>query len=549
MPLFEMEASPRGRLRVFLRAQLPFALGVIYIAALTTLVEPARWGAWPMIAGVVLTVVATLGALAVPWERIHRSWMITVAALDLLAVAFFRAEIGASVAAVTILSLFPILWLAYGFPWYGMIAGVLGGAFITSFRFFYTSDWPDTAVEWANVVSFPILIIGVAVIVFVAAGTLRRNGVRLAAASRAQAEALRDAKDAEAIALGILNTVSAGVAFFDAEGRLDVANTTAREMTVVAGFRLDIPPYSGENAFAADRVTRIPYDEQIIPRALRGEAIEDHLEWIGPPDSQIAIIASSGQVRREDGELLGTVVVAYDVTELADAIEVREQFLRTVSHELRTPITSITGFLDLIDDAVDPADTKVRGYIDIVTRKTNDLLDRVRDLLAANDSNKVLDWVETDAARICRAASERVAALAQTRNVRIELTGPEALPVHADQEQLTIAVAELLTNAIKFGAADAAVILRYGVAKGRVMLAVTNTGQGLTLSEQRRAFDRFYRAPYARAQAIQGFGLGLTNARAIVAAHGGHIHIESEPGERTTFTLEIPQHPYPLSSP
>lgn len=549
MALFEMEASPKGRMRVFLRAQLPFALGVIYIAALTTLVEPERWEAWPMIVGVVLTVVATAGAIAVPWEKLHRSWMILIAAVDIIAVAFFRAEIGADVAAVTILSLFPILWLAYGFRWYGMIVGVVGAAFITSFRFFYTSDWPDTAVEWANVVSFPILIIGVAIIVFVAAGNLRRNGVRLAAASRAQAEALRDARDAEAIALGILNTVTAGVAFFDAEGRLDVANTTARQMTAVAGFRLDIPPYSGENSFAADRVTRIPDDEQIIPRALRGEAIEDHLEWIGPPDSQIAIIASSGQVHRDDGELLGTVIVAYDVTELADAIEVREQFLRTVSHELRTPITSITGFLDLIDEAVDPADTKVHGYIDIVTRKTNDLFDRVRDLLAANDGNKILDWTETDAARISRAAAARVVALAEAQGVRIELTGPEALPVHADEEHLTIAVAELLTNAIKFGDADAAVILRCGVVKGRVMLAVTNSGQGLTLSEQRRAFDRFYRAPYARAQAIQGFGLGLTNARAIVAAHGGHIHIESEPGVRTTFTLDIPQHPYPVSRP
>lgn len=543
MPLFEMEASPRGRLRVFLRAQFPFALGVAYIAAVTALVAPALFTEWPVIAGLALTAIATVASIFFPWERHHRSALILVAALDIVAVAFLRAEVFQVVPAVTILSLFPILWLAYGFRWYGIIVGIAGAAFITSFRFFYTSEWPNTPVEWANVVSFPILIIGVAIIVFVAAANLRRNGVRLASASRAQTEALREAKDAEAIALGILNTVTAGVAFYDAEGRLDVANTTAQAMTLAAGFRLDTPPYSGENAFTADRVTRIPPDQQIIPRALRGEMIEDHLEWIGPPDSQVAIIASSGQVRREEGELLGTVVVAYDVTELADAIEVREQFLRTVSHELRTPITSITGFLDLIDDAVDPADTKVHGYIDIVTRKTNDLLDRIRDLLAANDSIKVLNGADTDAARIAHASAARVTSLAESHGVTVEIIGPAVAPVHADGEQLTVALAELLTNAIKFGDASAAVQLRYGVERGRVTLAVTNSGQGLTMPEQRRVFDRFYRAPYARAQAIQGFGLGLTNARAIVAAHGGNIHIDSRPGERTTFTIDVPQRP------
>ncbi|GAB3156901.1 hypothetical protein GCM10027058_31360 [Microbacterium neimengense] len=547
MPLFEMEASPKGRMRVFGRTQLPFALGAVLIAVVAALVDPSLLGRWPMLTGFALTAVATGAAVAVPWERLHPSAMISIAVLDIVTVAFLRAELAPLVPAVTILSLFPLLWLAYGFRWYGMVVAVIGAAFITSFRFVYISRWPSNPAEWANVVTFPVLILGVAVIVYVAANQLRRNSRRLADAARAQAEALRDAKDAEAIALGILDTVTAGVAFYDADGRLDVANTTARRMTEIAGFRLDTPPYSGENAFTADRITRIPDDEQIIPRALRGETIDDHLEWIGPPDSQVAIIASSGRVHREDGVLLGTVIVAYDVTELADAIEVREQFLRTVSHELRNPITSITGFLDLIYEAVEPADTKVHGYIDIVTRKTNDLLDRVRDLLAANDGAKSPNWTNNDTASLVGEAVERARSLADSKDVIVQVTGPDSLPVFADGEQLTIAITELLTNAIKFGDESAVVAIRYGLVGRRVTIAVTNTGHGITPSEQRRAFDRFYRAPFARAEAIQGFGLGLTNVRAIVAAHGGHIHIDSVHGEHTTFTLDVPQHPYTVS--
>lgn len=547
MPLFEMEASPRGRMRVFGRTQLPFALGAALIAIVSALVDPSLLGSWPMVTGFVLTALATCAAIAIPWERLHPSAMISLAALDIVAVALLRAELAPLVPAVTILALFPLLWLAYGFRWYGMLVAVVGAAFITSFRFVYISRWPSNPAEWANVVTFPALILGVAVIVYIAANQLRRNGARLAAASRAQSDALRDARDAEAIALGILNTVSAGVAFYDAAGRLDVANTTARRMTDVAGFRLDTPPYSGENAFSADRITRIPDDEQIIPRALRGETIDDHLEWIGPPDAQVAIIASSRRVHREDGVLLGTVVVAYDVTELADAIEVREQFLRTVSHELRNPITSITGFLDLIDEAVDDSDTKVHEYIDIVTRKTNDLLDRVRDLLAANDGTRPPNWGNNDTAAIIREAAARTRGLADGHDVVVQVTGADSLPVFADGEQLTSAITELLTNAIKFGDRGGVVAVRYGIVGRRVTIAVTNTGHGITTGEQRRAFDRFYRAPYARSQAIQGFGLGLTNVRAIVAAHGGHIHIDSVQGEHTTFTLDVPQHPYTIT--
>jgi signal transduction histidine kinase len=548
MPLFEMEASPRGRMRVFLRTQLPFTLGTALVALVSALIDPSLLGRWPMVAGLTLTALATCAALAIAWERLHPSAMISIAVLDIVTVAFLRAELAPLVPSVTILALFPLLWLGYGFRWYGMLVAVIGAAFVTSFRFAYVARWPSTPAEWANVFTFPALILGVVVIVYVAANQLRRNGARLAAASRAQAEALRDARDAEAIALGILNTVTAGVAFYDAAGRLDVANTTARRMTEIAGFRLDTPPYSGENAFAADRVTRIPGDEQIIPRALRGETIDDHLEWIGPPDSQVAIIASSGRVHREDGMLLGTVVVAYDVTELADAIEVREQFLRTVSHELRNPITSVTGFLDLIDEAVDDSDTKVHDYIDIVTRKANDLLDRVRDLLAANDGDKTPNWSNNDTAALVGEALERTRSLADSKDVVVQVTGPDSLPVFVDGDQLTNAIAELITNAIKFGDQSSVVTVRYGIVGRRVTIAVTNTGHGISPGEQRRAFDRFYRAPYARAQAIQGFGLGLTNVRATVVAHGGHIHIDSVRDEHTTFTLDVPQHPYTVSA-
>lgn len=539
MTLLEMK-SVRGRFRVFTLTQLPFVSGVAFLTAVTALARPSLLGTWPVLLGIALSAAATIASLLVPWEKHAASSMVTVAVVDLVAVALLRAELLPVVPAVTILAIFPIWWLAYGFPWCGTVIAVLGAGFITSFRFAYVGAWPATALEWANVVTLPTFIIGVAIIASTAAGHLRRKSWKLEQAHRAQVAALEEARNAESIARGILNTVNAGIAFYDEHGRLDAANGYAYQLAEMVGFRLDEPPYSGDGVLAADRVSPIPHHEQIIPRSLAGETVADHLEWIGAPDSQVAILASSNQVYREDGRFLGTVVVAHDVTELLEAVEVREQFLRTVSHELRTPITSITGFLDLIDDAIPAEDTRLRRYLDVVTRRTNDLLHRVSDLLAANDTPKAVYVTDFDLRHVIDDAVLRVASLAERRSSQIEIAGPDLLLTHGDRAQLTSAIAELLTNAIKFGTPHAPITLSFESHGGRVMISVTNEGHGITHAEQRQVFDRFYRTRYARSHEIQGFGLGLTEVRAIAVAHHGRVRIDSEPGTRTTITLDLP---------
>ncbi|WP_292901959.1 PAS domain-containing sensor histidine kinase [Microbacterium sp.] len=532
--------SVRGRVRVFTLTQLPFISGIAFIVAITAIAQPSVLLTWPVLLGIALAAAATIASLAVPWERHAPSWMIIVAVSDIISVAFLSAELLTVVPAVTILAIFPIWWLAYGFPWFGSVIAVFGAGFITSFRFVYAGAWPSTALEWANVVALPTFTIGMAIVAWAAARNLRRKSWKLEKAHRARATALDEAQNAESIALGILNAVNAGVAFYDNQGRLDIANGIAHQLAGSVGIRLDRPPYAGEGVLAADRVTPIPPDEQILPRALRGEKIDNHLEWVGPPESQVALLTSSDQVFRQDGRFLGTVIVAYDVTELMEALEVREQFLRTVSHELRTPITGITGFLDLIDDAIPPEDTRLRRYLEVVTRRTNDLLDRVSDLLAANDSHKTLCVTDFDLRAVVDDAVLRVAPLAERRSSPIEIVGPDHLPARGDRGHLTTAIAELLTNASKFGTPHGLITLAFEARGDRLTIAVTNDGHGITHVEQRRVFDRFYRTSYARAHEIQGFGLGLTDVRAIVAAHQGQIRIDSEADGRTTITLDLP---------
>lgn len=534
-----MEVRSRGRARVFLRAQLPFILGVLFLVGISALAEPATLTAGPILVGLQVSVLATAAALLVPWQRLPRAWMMTIAGLDLLTVALLRAELLPLIPAVSILAVFPVLWLAYGFPWYGIAVAVLGAGFITSFQFAYVGKWPSSSLEWANVVTLPTFIVGVAVIVFVAARHRRRNSRRLVQAHGAQAAALAEARDTEAVALGIVDTVIAGVAYYDARGHLAIGNARAHGFAQLGGFRLDEPPHAGDEVLDADRAGAIPYDAQIIPRALAGDTDNDQLEWWGPTEARVAILGSASRVRRPDGGVLGTVIVIYDVTELAESIEVREQFLRTVSHELRTPLTSITGFLELIDDAIDPADATLRRYVDVVTRRTDDLARRVSDLFAASEGVKTLHCRVVEVNEVVTAAIRRVQPLAEAGGHRIERLGAHPLRAFVDRAQLVVALTELLTNAVKFGAPSAPITVSHRLDGDRLRIEVANSGPGITPAEQRRAFDRFYRTPLARSLEIQGFGLGLSTVRAIATAHAGTVHIDSVPGERTVFALDL----------
>jgi len=543
VPHIDSTRTPEGRRARSAQTQLPFFFGLVYVAVVVAVVEPSILVMPISLFGFATGVLATVLAMFVPWERYAPVAAIAVAALDVVAVTLVRAEITRVLPGVILLAIFPMTWAAYAFGIAGLTLVAGGSVAMLAFRFVYDGAWPQSFAGWANVTSLPLVIVALAVMAFLAARRLGHRGRQLSRANHAQTAALAEARDAETLVTGILDTVSAGVAFYDEEGRLEVANAAAHEMAHASGFRLDEPPYAGENVIAADRVTRLAADEQFIPRALRGEDIRGHLAWIGPPEAQMAVLASSNQLRRQDGSVQGTVVVAHDVTELADAIEVREQFLRTVSHELRTPLTSVTGFLSLIDDAVGPHDPKLRGYVDVVNRRAADLLDRIEDLVSATRVEGALRLCVVDIRQIVDAAVQRVSKLAEQQSTPLQVSGPAVARAHGDREKLETVIAELLTNAVKFGAPEAPVTVACHAGDERVRVSVANDGPGLSHAELRRVFDRFYRTAHARSRAVQGFGLGLTRVRTIVHAHEGRIHIESAPGARTTVTVDLPAAP------
>jgi len=540
VPLFELQPSQEGRTRVFVRAQLPLFGATVFVAIMTAIGHPGSLADASFLIGTGVITLASVAGLLFPWERFPGEWLAIIAAVDLIGIAFLRADLLPIIPAVGFLTVFPILWLSYGFRRRFLTVAIVGAFFITALPNVLSGDYPNTTLEWVNVIVLPVIVSGVAIAVNTAAQQLIRARRLVAESNRDLTSSLARAQDSENLARAILDTVDAAVAFYDADSTLIVANPNAHAMVGALGFRLDQPPYGGVEVLQADRSTPIPIEDQIIPRALRGELIANHMEWLGPVGAQTAILATSRQVWRENGDLHGTVIVAYDITPLADAISVREQFLTTVSHELRTPLTSIIGYLELIEDSLDEEPLDITAYLKVAQRNSAELLSRISQLLQFSADGIPIERALTDLSTLATSVVADFGMAADAAGVTLSSSLPSGIHAWVDAGRYRQVVENLISNSIKYTQRDGAIDVTLTSDPADAVLTVADNGRGMTTDETRQAFERFFRAPNARGDAIQGFGVGLSIVKEIVEAHSGTVGITSEPGLGTSIAVSVP---------
>lgn len=272
------------------------------------------------------------------------------------------------------------------------------------------------------------------------------------------------------------------------------------------------------------------------------------------------------QVTDAQGNLTGYVSTAEDITErvatqralelalarerasverLREVDQLKDTFVSSVSHELRTPITSIMGYLELLEDGGFGELTEEQGAaigrIDANSRRLLLLIDDLLVLSRVQDRGLENHHVDLDLRDVVVAAHDVVAPAAERAGVDFSYDVPEgSVPYVGDVDQLERVLVNLMSNAVKFSPDGGAVATRLVPAHREVQMTVSDTGMGIPADEQVRLFTRFFRSSSARGRAIQGSGLGLSIAKAIVERHGGTITVESEPGAGTEFTVRLP---------
>ncbi len=229
--------------------------------------------------------------------------------------------------------------------------------------------------------------------------------------------------------------------------------------------------------------------------------------------------------------------------QLREANEAKSRFLANVSHELRAPVTAIIGLTRLLlDPRSEPLTADQTHQLELVQGSAADLLARVNDLLdlAKAESNRIeADWAPVDLVAVFGQLRGTLRPLAKP-GVQLEIAEPDPVDLVTDEVLLTQILRNLLTNALKFTDAGS-VGMGALVLDGRLHIAVTDTGIGIPFAEQRRVFDEFHQV--RGAHQAGGTGLGLPYARRLSTLLGGGLSMVSEPGEGSTFTLDLPLRP------
>jgi signal transduction histidine kinase len=289
-------------------------------------------------------------------------------------------------------------------------------------------------------------------------------------------------------------------------------------------------------------------------RAVVRTVAETQLPWV-LYFTGIQGATGAGMVARQRFLVLVTVVTALFVIAgayfIARAIRrdveisrMQSDFVSAVSHEFRSPLTSIRQLSELLAEGRVPAQERRQVYYETLVRESTRLQRLVEALLNFGRMEagvRKYRFEEMDAASLVeRVVAEFTPQIASSgRHIELEAAAG-VCPIDADPEALSVALRNLVDNALKYSPGCPTVWVQWGAENAHVAIRVRDRGMGIPAFERRAIFRKFFRGTAAAKANVKGSGVGLSMVRHIVAAHGGEISVVSKPGEGSTFTILLP---------
>ena len=241
-----------------------------------------------------------------------------------------------------------------------------------------------------------------------------------------------------------------------------------------------------------------------------------------------------------DGKFLGTVILAFDITEQEFAERNRREFTANVSHELKTPLQGIIGSAELIENGmVKPEDLpRFVGHIHAEAARLVTLIDDII-RLSQLDEGDAMPTEPVDLLAVSQEAMENLQDAAAARGVTVGVTGQPAV-IPGVRRLIYEIVYNLCDNAIKYNRDSGRVDVTVAADADGSSITVADTGIGIAPEHQGRVFERFYRVDKSHSKASGGTGLGLSIVKHAVQYHHGRIELESTPGTGTTIRVVFP---------
>ena len=359
----------------------------------------------------------------------------------------------------------------------------------------------------------------------------------------------------------LIATMADGAILLDSEGKIVLVNPTARRL-----FR-----WEGRNLEGQELLNELPeilsneLHSPITSLLTNSKESSDLRCSIGEPARTLRIVLQS--VRDSTGEtLIGIAVTIQDLTREVELNAAQSRFISNVSHELRTPLFNIKSYVETVHDLSDQlSEEEKQEFLGVANAETDRLARLVNDVLDLSklESGRAIQFEPIDLRPAMEQTLRTYKLNAKDKEVELELDMYKALPKVLGNWDLLLQVFDnLVGNSLKFSRTGGKLkISAYTwpdvcTAKPvdkthtapyceivsplpKLRIEVADTGQGISVSDQQRIFERFYRVENA-VHTEAGTGLGLSIVRGIVEKHGGTIRMVSEPKLGTTFWFELP---------
>lgn len=249
-------------------------------------------------------------------------------------------------------------------------------------------------------------------------------------------------------------------------------------------------------------------------------------------------------MRTSTNEYQGRLYVFHDVTQERELDRLKNEFVSMVSHELRSPLTSIKGYVDLLQTgAAGQITVEQREFLDIIKANTDQLVDLINDLLDLSrmEAGRLeLNYESMDLGLVIHQVMNTFRPQIDAKQQHLTLDAPGGtLTIWADRARLVQVLTNLISNAHKYTPAGGNIAIGVNVVDTTLQVQVKDDGIGISQTDQGKLFSRFFRAKNQQTQQIAGTGLGLVIARSLVELHGGTLSVSSVPGKGSTFTFTI----------
>jgi two-component system phosphate regulon sensor histidine kinase PhoR len=347
---------------------------------------------------------------------------------------------------------------------------------------------------------------------------------------RGEAEArMRDLSDSRVRLESVLRAMDEGVLVFDRASRITLANAA-----LLGLLDLGRDPV-GKTCLEVFRNASL---DQALAAAFRGEAV-DAVEFPTRSNRVLrALVSPMGGPGGRPGD--AAVMVLEDLTDIRRVDRIRRDFVANVSHEFKTPLTSILGYAETIQ--AEASDASHREFADTIARNARYLESLVNDLLvlARIEGEPPSELEDLDLLDLVgeQVGLRRKLAAAQSRTIEVDCP---PIPMRADRGRLSIALSNLIDNAIRYNRPSGSIRVVCRTDGGEVVLEVSDQGFGIPADELPRIFERFYRVDRARTRNAGGTGLGLAIARHAVESQGGALTVTSQAGAGSTFRIRLPR--------